>query len=103
MILAAIIVVIAVVKIDECRIILDHLSENVAVIHSAVRCIAAAVTNLPLNEAVKETLLVHVLPQCCCKVSWRHHLQDQLQELQGEAVSTCQRSSARRPERDLSD
>lgn len=63
--------------------------------HSPVCCVWAHL--LPLNKAVKETVLVHVLPQCCCKVSQRHHLQDQLQELWGETVSTCQRSSARPP------
>lgn len=72
---------------------------------SDVFCVAAGVggsldwvqpDQSPFNEVVKETLLLHdVLPQllCCCKVRWRHHWQGQLQGLQGEAVSTCQRSS----------
>lgn len=75
---------------------------------SDVCCVAAGVggsfdwvqpDQSPFNKVVKETLLLHdVLPQflcywCYCKVRWRHHWQGQIQGLQGEAVSTCQRSS----------
>lgn len=76
----------------------DHLSWNMHRTQCVLCCSSRCADPSPLNSVLRETHLGHVLPQCCCKMSWRHDLQDQLEELQGEAGSACQRSSARPPE-----